>query len=528
MAIPTNIKTLLSGEVVEWARIEYKETWDAAASLKTICAFANDLDNWGGGYIVIGVEENNGRPVYPLKGVPADKLDVYQKNIYARCKLIRPAYTPIIGVETYQDKQFIVIWCPGGDNRPYSSPKTMEKENKERRHYIRKASNTVEPSDDEEKDLFNLANRVPFDDRINHQAELSDLNITLVQNYLKEINSSLYEKAKNGDFAEVCSDMNIISNLPEYVKPKNVGLMFFCMEPDKFFPCTQIDVVQFPDGLGGDDIIENTFKGPIHQQLRDALQFIKNSIITKKIIKRPDKAEADWVYNYPYAALEEALSNAVYHRAYDIREPIEVRVEKEMIEILSFPGPDRSVTQEGLKRFRVTNRRYRNRRIGDILKELHLTEGRNTGFGKILRALSENGSPNPEFETDDDHSYFISRFFVHEAFLRDENERSLSQEKELKDLEKEPKRSQKGAEKELKRSRKGAKKEPKRSQKGAETKQKILEILISDSQTTQAELMKKLGISRKQVQKLMKELQEEKLLSREGTNRNGKWIVINK
>lgn len=45
-------------------------------------------------------------------------------------------------------------------------------------------------------------------------------------------------------------------------------------------------------------------------------------------MKRPDKAEADWVYNYPYAALEEALSNAVYHRAYDIREPIEVRVEK--------------------------------------------------------------------------------------------------------------------------------------------------------------------------------------------------------
>lgn len=516
MAIPTNIKTLLSGEVVEWARIEYKETWDAAASLKTICAFANDLDNWGGGYIVIGVEEDNGRPVYPLKGVPADKLDVYQKNIYARCKLIRPAYTPIIGVETYQDKQFIVIWCPGGDNRPYSSPKTMEKDNKERRHYIRKASNTVEPSDDEEKDLFNLANRVPFDDRINHQAELSDLNITLVQNYLKEINSSLYEKAKNGDFAEVCSDMNIISNLPEYVKPKNVGLMFFCMEPDKFFPCTQIDVVQFPDGLGGDDIIENTFKGPIHQQLRDALQFIKNSIITKKIIKRPDRAEADWVYNYPYAALEEALSNAVYHRAYDIREPIEVRVEKEMIEILSFPGPDRSVTQEGLKRFRVTNRRYRNRRIGDILKELHLTEGRNTGFGKILRALSANGSPKPEFETDDDHSYFISRFFVHEVFLEDENERSLSEEKEkeLKDLEKEPKKSQKGAEK-----------EPKRSQKRAETKQKILEILISNSKTTQTELMEKLGISRKQVQILMKELQEEDLLSREGMNRNGKWIV---
>lgn len=166
----------------------------------------------------------------------------------------------------------------------------MARDNKERIHYIRKASNTVEPSDDEEKDLFNLANRVPFDDRVNHQAEISDLNITLIQNYLREIKSSLYEKSKTGDFTEVCSDMNIISNLPEYVKPKNVGLMFFSMEPDRFFPYTQIDVVQFPQGLGGSDIIENTFKGSIHQQLRDALQFIKNTIITQKVIKYPDRA----------------------------------------------------------------------------------------------------------------------------------------------------------------------------------------------------------------------------------------------
>ena len=56
MAIPTNIKTLLSGSVVEWARIEFKETWDPEASLKTVCAFANDHDNWGGGYIFLGVE----------------------------------------------------------------------------------------------------------------------------------------------------------------------------------------------------------------------------------------------------------------------------------------------------------------------------------------------------------------------------------------------------------------------------------------------------------------------------------------
>ena len=95
MAIPTNIKTLLSGDVVEWARIEFKGTWDPAASLKTICAFANDLDNWGGGYIVIGVDEEEGRPVYHLKGVPVEKLDKYQKEIFAKCVSCKayPKYT---------------------------------------------------------------------------------------------------------------------------------------------------------------------------------------------------------------------------------------------------------------------------------------------------------------------------------------------------------------------------------------------------------------------------------------------------
>lgn len=387
MGIPTNMKTLLSGSVVEWARIEFKTTWDPEASLKTITAFANDLDNWGGGYIVIGAREQDGIPVKPYEGVPLDRVDVWQKDIYEKCRLLRPAYTPIIGVETLDGKAFLVIWCPGGDSRPYSSPKTMAKDNRERFHYIRKGSNTVIPNDDELKELFTLANRTPFDDRVNHTAELSDLNYTLIKAYLREIGSSLYETADTMDFTELCHSMNLISVLPEYVKPKNVALMFFNPEPEQYFPYAQIDVVQFPEGEGGNKIVEQTFKGPLHEQLRAALRYIRNVIITEQVVKIPGQAEAERFFNYPYEAIEEALSNAVYHKGYDEREPIEVRVEAGMIEIISHPGPDRSVTLEGLRTFKVRSRRYRNRRIGEFLKELHLTEGRNTGFRKILEAL---------------------------------------------------------------------------------------------------------------------------------------------
>ena len=427
MAVPTNIKTLLSGSVVEWARIEFKETWDAEASLKTICAFANDIDNWGGGYLVIGVKEQGGKPVYPLQGVPTEKLDGYLKDMLNKCKRIQPEYMPIVEVADYEGKKFIVIWAPGGNARPYSSPKTMARDNKERIYYIRKMSSTIAPSEEEKRDLYNLANNIPFDDRVNHEAELTDLNITLIQSYLKEIGSSLYGESKTMDFADLCKSMNIISMLPEYTKPKNVGLMFFSMEPDRFFPYAQIDIVEFPDDTG-DRIREKTFKGPLHQQLREALQYIKNSILQEQVVKVDGVAEARRFFNYPYAAIEEALSNAVYHKGYDEREPIEVRIETDRIIIVSHPGADRSISSENLREFRVHSRRYRNRRIGEFLKEMHLTEGRNTGFRKIRNALRNNGSPDPLFETDEVRTYFTTTLYIHPDFDTHQSSEAINED----------------------------------------------------------------------------------------------------
>jgi ATP-dependent DNA helicase RecG len=66
-----------------------------------------------------------------------------------------------------------------------------------------------------------------------------------------------------------------------------------------------------------------------------------------------------------------------------------------------------------LRAGRAVPRRYRNRRIGEFLKELDITEGRSTGIPKILNAMKRNGSPLPEFEFDPDHSYFMTRLPVH-------------------------------------------------------------------------------------------------------------------
>ena len=53
MPLPINIHELLRGKSVEWERLEFKEGWNPLGMLHTICAFANDFHNLGGGYIVI-------------------------------------------------------------------------------------------------------------------------------------------------------------------------------------------------------------------------------------------------------------------------------------------------------------------------------------------------------------------------------------------------------------------------------------------------------------------------------------------
>jgi predicted HTH transcriptional regulator len=65
----------------------------------------------------------------------------------------------------------------------------------------------------------------------------------------------------------------------------------------------------------------------------------------------------------------------------------------------------------------------------DFLKELDLTEGRSTVISKVLKVMKENGSPSPEFETDDDRSYFLIRLPAHPKAESDKSARSGAKQK---------------------------------------------------------------------------------------------------
>lgn len=60
MELEISIEDLLDKRRVESDRIEFKAGWNPDDIYRSVCAFANDFDNVGGGYIVVGVEEKMG------------------------------------------------------------------------------------------------------------------------------------------------------------------------------------------------------------------------------------------------------------------------------------------------------------------------------------------------------------------------------------------------------------------------------------------------------------------------------------
>ncbi len=60
---------------------------------------------------------------------------------------------------------------------------------------------------------------------------------------------------------------------------------------------------------------------------------------------------------------------------------------------------------------------------------------------------------------------------------------------------------------------------------GADRKIDILYQMEENPEVTQVKLMEGFDLSRKQIQRLIKDMREEGLVERRGSNRNGKWIA---
>ena len=423
MPLPINIEDLLNKQRIESNRIEFKKSWNPAKVYRTICAFANDFDNIGGGYILVGVEEEHGIAKRPVLGIDQATIDRIQRDMIGYDNKMHPYYRPRTAVEEVDGRLVIAIWVPSGVERPYDVMDDVTKRDARPRWYVRQGTSTIEAKGEVLDELREMANRVPFDDRGNSQIELPDLSPVLIYDHLRKVKSRLLQNFHATPLDKILEQMDLYVGPPERRYLKNVAAMMFCENPAKFFPYTRVDIVMFPQGIvrNPNQMIEAPpITGSVPTMIQQALNYLRTVVVKEKIIKPRDRAESIRFFNYPYQALEEAVVNALYHRDYQQHEPVEIRIQPEAITILSYAGPDRSISDQALAKGEVLQaRRYRNRRLGDFLKEIDLTEGRATGIPTIQDELRRNGSPEATFETDAHRSFFLITLPCHPDFLAD-------------------------------------------------------------------------------------------------------------
>lgn len=300
---------------------------------------------------------------------------------------------------------------------------------------------------------------------------------------------------------------------------RNVAAMMFCENPNKFFPYTQINVVTFPNGKMKDpnNFTEVTFKGSVPQMIKQTMDYIKSNVLKEHVRKVSGRQEAERFWNYPYDAIEEAVVNSVYHRDFLQHEPIEITIEPSGISILNCPGPDRSISKEDIaKGDMLKSRRYRNRRLGDFLKELDLTESHSTGVPTIQAKLAENGSPRAIFETTDDRLTFLVTILIHEGCSDSSETKSESSGTSLS-----------SSEESIETVGFGSEKSTGSSEKTSNSSEKTLELIKQNPKISAAGIAMEIGISSRGVEKQIKKLREAGIIKRNGVDKGGYWEIVN-
>ena len=498
MALPINIEDLLNKRKVEGNRIEFKKGWNPVDIYHSICAFANDFDNLGGGYVLVGVEQDMyGLAKRPVTGINIETVDGILKQMVGFNNMFDPYYLPRTSVEEVDGKQVLVIWAPSGVNRPYAIPMDVQAKAKQMKYYIRSGSSSIIAKSEVLDELRDMTNRVPFDDRGNPDIQPTDISTTLLRDYLVTVNSRLANEDLTGNLLGILEQMNLLDGPTEKRMIKNVAAMMFSDQPSKFFPVSQVEIVTFPEGRENNpnNFIEAPpIKGPVPYLIKEALNYLRINVIKEQISKPRNDERSIRFFNYPYQALEEAVVNALYHRDYQLREPVEITIEPERISILSHSGPDRSISMAAIKEAKILrSRRYRNRRLGEFLKELDLTEGRATGIPTIQDELRKNGSSKATIETDDDRTYFLIDIPCHPYW---------HQSVELDAL------------KELV------------NKKVISSRQfQIIKLIQETPHLTQIEISGLVGVSRQTIYKDISRLTDLAIIKRNGSRKSGYWII---
>jgi ATP-dependent DNA helicase RecG len=380
---------------LESDRTERKESLAQSDRIRqAICAFANDLPAHGRpGVVFVGARDDGScaglsitdQLLLMLASMRSDgniqpfPSLVVQKRTLDGCQMavviVEPSAYPPIRVRG-------VTWIRVGPRRDIATPEEERRLSERRRG----------------RDL-------PFDIHSLPSAALADLDLDLFQReYLRQAISPEVLAANRRSIEDQLHSLRLL-DLDGH--PTILGILVLGTDARRFIPGAYVQFLRF-DGTRLTDPIrdQKEIDGPLPEMLRrlDEVLEAHNSIgaaITEGPVevRRPE---------YPPAALQQLVRNAVLHRTYEATNtPTRIYWFSDRIEIHSPGGAFGQVTAATFGNPGVTD--YRNPNVAEAMKVLGYVQRFGVGIPIAREELAKNGNPPLEFATEAAHILALVR-----------------------------------------------------------------------------------------------------------------------
>jgi ATP-dependent DNA helicase RecG len=333
-----------------------------------ICSFANAA----GGIILLGVDDKN-----IIHGIDADNKK--RSAIQEAINQINPhLYCSFYFVEL-EEKKIAVIEVPSGDKKPYTLSGAI---------YVRQGPNSQKITLVEQmRDFFQQSSRIYFDEGIcNHFLFERDFDIDFFEEF-----RFLAGLSPNIGHLQIINNLKLINRNGNY---KNGSVLFFGKKPEFFFEKAVIRCVAF-EGTNKVHIIDDkVWGGPLLQQYRNALLWLKSRLSIRYIIEGSGPRKEVW--EIPETAFKEAIINALSHRDYyDKGGRIMIELFSDRVEITNPGGLVSVIADEefGKKSY------SRNPLIFGLFERINMVEQIGSGINRINEAMKTAKLPKPIFKT---------------------------------------------------------------------------------------------------------------------------------
>ena len=366
---------------LESDRFERRRSLDPRALRRNICAFANDLPGRGeAGLYLIGVEHDGRRSDIVID-------DELLRAIASAGNDGNFLPTPSFAVEKrrFADGEVAAVFV-----EPALYPPVRYRG----RAWVRVGPTVRQATPDEEQRLGErgASRDRPFDCRPCPGATLADLDDRLLrERYLPRAvpGDSCAENAP--PFEARLRSLRLLA--PRDSSPTRGALLAFAHDPSAWLPGASVEFVMIQGRQRSDPVrFWKTLRGRISDVLRGLEELIRPTFRVQTQF-----AGVEWELrhtDYPAAALQELVRNAVMHRSYESNLPVRVYWYSDRVEILSPGGLFGLVSEEG---FGDSATDYRNPLIAEIMENLDFARRSGVGIPFARRALDDNGNPPPEF-----------------------------------------------------------------------------------------------------------------------------------